>query len=110
MKSLRLKLMGMLAVCPVRSFPPSCECPVPEISMPFARQPPGQLAVFQGGPSRTGRKNSRLAADPEGCDGRRSVLALPSFEKGKARRFACAACRRPILIPTKDMLISETEH
>jgi hypothetical protein len=32
-------------------------CPVPEISMPFAAD---QLAVFQGGPSRTGGSDEHI--------------------------------------------------
>jgi hypothetical protein len=35
----------------------SIQCPVPEISMPFAA---GQLAVFHGGPSRTGVSDEHI--------------------------------------------------
>src|ERR1700751_6415468 len=46
-----------------RSYLNRTWCPVPEIGMSFARRLPGQLAVFQGGPSRPGGGEEHISID-----------------------------------------------
>jgi hypothetical protein len=68
--------------------------------MPFARRLPGQLAVFEGGASRTGDIPHQFCNPAD-------LRPLPPALTGAGRE---ERVRRPIFFATEAMLISGTGH